>query len=54
MLDSLQQLTSQELIENLHDLKPEEAAVMSLLEKRLEREKASDTRRDAQRHKKAS
>lgn len=47
MLESLQQITAQELIDNLHSLKPEEAAVMSLLEKRLETEKQHDQARDA-------
>ena len=47
MLESLQQITSQELIDNLHDLKPEEAAVMTLLEKRLERERLQDLERTA-------
>jgi DNA topoisomerase-1 len=53
MLDSLHQITARELVENLHALKPEEAAVMTLLEKRLEREKASDARRDAPARRKA-
>jgi DNA topoisomerase-1 len=42
MLESLQQITAQELVENLHELKPEEAAIMALLQKRLEREEVQD------------
>lgn len=42
MLESLQHITTQELTENLSNLKPEEAAVMALLQNRLEREKTHD------------
>jgi DNA topoisomerase-1 len=53
MLDSLQQITAQELIDNLHALKPEEAAVMTLLEKRLERERVQDQEKAAKSRKPA-
>jgi DNA topoisomerase-1 len=45
MLESLQQLTAQELSGNLSNLKPEEAAVLALLQKRLEFEQAADRRK---------
>ena len=35
MLEALKQRTEQELAETLHTLRPEEAAVMALLERRL-------------------
>ena len=38
MLDSLRQETEQELADSLHCLKPEEAAVMALLARRLTEE----------------
>lgn len=40
MIETLQQITQQELMETLHDLQPEEAAVMGLLQQRLAHEKA--------------
>ncbi len=42
MLDALQQRTEQELIDALHELRPEEAAVMALLQQRLVREQEKD------------
>ncbi|MBV9867212.1 MAG: DNA topoisomerase IB [Abitibacteriaceae bacterium] len=38
MIETLQQITQQELMETLHDLQPEEAAVMGLLQQRLAHE----------------
>lgn len=38
MLQALKQRTKQEMVSSLHDLKPEEAAVMALLQQRLARE----------------
>jgi DNA topoisomerase-1 len=39
ILETLQQITTQEMSESLHQLQPEEAAVMALLQSRLQREK---------------
>jgi DNA topoisomerase-1 len=39
MIETLQQITAQEMSESLHQLQPEEAAVMALLQSRLQREK---------------
>jgi DNA topoisomerase-1 len=45
MLETLQQITQQEMCESLHQLKPEEAAVMALLQSRLQRE-AADSKKE--------
>jgi DNA topoisomerase I len=45
MLETLQQITQQEMVAELQQLQPEEAAVMALLGARLQREKEQDSRK---------
>ncbi len=45
MLETLKQRTEQEMKENLHNLPPEEAAVMAFLQQRLAREQEQDAAR---------
>jgi DNA topoisomerase-1 len=47
VLSSLRKRTEQRIIESLPGLRPEEAAVLALLQQRLKRESESDTRRAA-------
>jgi DNA topoisomerase-1 len=42
MIETLQQITVQEMSDSLHELQPEEAAVMALLQSRLQREKENN------------